>query len=63
MRLLLIEDDLALQQNLNEHLVTANYLVDLASDGETGLFQGQQYRYDPAIIDVGLPIIDGGGVF
>ena len=59
MRLLLIEDDLALQHNLNEHLISANYLVDLASDGETGLFQGQEYPYDAAIIDVGLPIIDG----
>lgn len=59
MRLLLIEDDLALQKNLNEHLVAANYLVDLASDGETGLFQGQEYPYDAAIIDVGLPVIDG----
>lgn len=59
MRLLLVEDDLALQHNLNEHLISANYLVDLASDGETGLFQGQEYPYDAAIIDVGLPIIDG----
>jgi two-component system response regulator PhoP len=59
MRLLLIEDDPALQKNLNEHLIAANYLVDLASDGETGLFQGQEYPYDAAIIDVGLPIIDG----
>ena len=59
MRLLLIEDDLALQQNLNKHLVDANYLVDLASDGETGLFQGQEYPYDAAIIDVGLPRLDG----
>ena len=59
MRLLLIEDDIALQKNLNEHLISANYLVDLASDGEMGLFQGQEYPYDAAIIDVGLPIIDG----
>jgi len=59
MRLLLIEDDLALQKNLNEHLIAANYSVDLASDGETGLFQGQEYPYDAAIVDVGLPIIDG----
>jgi two-component system response regulator PhoP len=59
MRLLLIEDDLDLQKNLNEHLVAANYLVDLVSDGETGLFQGKEYPYDAAIIDVGLPIIDG----
>jgi two-component system response regulator PhoP len=59
MRLLVIEDDIDLQHNINEHLVSANYLVDLASDGETGLFQGKEYPYDAAIIDVGLPIIDG----
>jgi two-component system response regulator PhoP len=59
MRLLFIEDDIALQKNLHNHLIAANYLVDLASDGETGLFQGQEYPYDAAIIDVGLPIIDG----
>ena len=59
MRLLLVEDDLALQQNIYDHLVAANYLVDVSNDGETGLFQGQEYPYDAAIIDVGLPIIDG----
>jgi len=59
MRLLLIEDDIALQQNLNKHLVAANYLVDVASDGETGLFQGLEHPYDAAVIDIGLPIIDG----
>jgi len=59
MRLLLIEDDIALQQNLNKHLLSANYLLDLANDGETGLFQGLEYPYDAAIIDVGLPKIDG----
>ena len=59
MRLLLLEDDIALQQNLNKHLTAANYLVDVASDGETGLFQGLEYPYDAAIIDIGLPIIDG----
>lgn len=59
MRILFIEDDIALQKNLNSHLITANYVVDLASDGETGLFQGQEYPYDAAIIDVGLPILDG----
>lgn len=59
MRLLLIEDDIALQQNLTKHLIAANYLVDAASDGETGLFQGLEYPYDAAVIDIGLPIIDG----
>lgn len=59
MRLLLVEDDLALQTNLNQHLLNNNYSVDLASDGEEGLFQGIETDYDAAIIDVGLPIIDG----
>jgi two-component system response regulator PhoP len=59
MRLLLVEDDLALQTNLNQHLVASNYSVDLASDGEEGLFQGSEIDYDAAIIDVGLPLIDG----
>jgi len=59
MRLLLIEDDLELQANLKAHLIAANYSVDVASDGEDGLFQGSEYPYDAAIIDVGLPIMDG----
>ncbi len=59
MRLLLVEDDLALQANLNEHLLSEKYCVDLASDGQEGLFQGSEIEYDAAIIDIGLPIIDG----
>lgn len=59
MRLLLVEDDLALQKNLYDHLTAASYAVDLSSDGEDGLFQGSETNYDAAIIDVGLPKIDG----
>ena len=46
MRLLLVEDDLALQSNLKQHLLAANYTVDTADDGEIGLFQGKEYNYD-----------------
>jgi len=59
MRLLLIEDDLQLQNNLKLHLELSSYSVDVASEGETGLYQGIEYPYDAAIIDIGLPIIDG----
>ncbi|MCK8047048.1 response regulator transcription factor [Shewanella sp. 1CM18E] len=59
MRLLLVEDDLELQANLKQHLIDANYTVDSADDGEIGLFQGREYNYDAAIIDVGLPKLDG----
>ena len=59
MRLLLVEDDISLQTNLKNCLVKANYSVDVASDGQDGLYQGEEYTYDAAIIDVGLPLIDG----
>lgn len=59
MRLLLVEDDLQLQHQIHQQLLNANYSVDLANNGETGLFQGGEHPYDGAIIDVGLPKIDG----
>jgi len=62
MRILLVEDDLGLQAELKRHLESEKYSVDVASDGEVGLFQGQEYPYDAAIIDLGLPKMDGGDV-
>ena len=59
MRVLLVEDDIDLQSNLKQHLIEFHYTVDVASDGEEGLFQGTEYNYDAAIIDVGLPKLDG----
>lgn len=62
MRILLIEDDENLQQHVRDHLITAKYSVDVANDGEAGLFQGQEFPYDAAIIDLGLPKLDGVSV-
>ncbi len=62
MRLLLVEDDQALQQELQQQLLLQNYSVDVASDGEVALFQGMEYDYDIAVIDLGLPKIDGSTV-
>jgi two-component system response regulator PhoP len=59
MRLLLVEDDPRLQANLKQHLTQANYSVDAADDGEIGLFYGCEHDYDAAVIDIGLPKIDG----
>lgn len=59
MRLLLVEDDPALRVNLQTQLITSGYSVDVACDGEEGLFKGREYPYDAAIIDVGLPKLDG----
>ncbi|MBA6417488.1 response regulator transcription factor [Colwellia sp. 6M3] len=62
MRILLIEDDENLQLHVKEHLISANYSVDVADDGQSGLFQGQEFPYDAAIIDLGLPKLDGVSV-
>ena len=62
MRILLIEDDANLQQHVKENLIKAKYSVDVANDGESGLFQGQEFPYDAAIIDLGLPKLDGVSV-
>ncbi len=59
MRLLVVEDDLALQCQLVEALSANGYAVDIASDGREALYLGQEQGYDAVILDVGLPLMDG----
>lgn len=59
MRLLIVEDELALQQQLADELRSRDYVVDVASDGQEGLYYAQEYPIDLAIIDLGLPKLDG----
>jgi len=59
MRILIIEDELSLQQQLADQLRAQDYVVDVASDGEEGLYFGMEYPIDLAIIDLGLPKLDG----
>jgi two-component system response regulator PhoP len=59
MRLLLVEDDQALNQNLQQQLQKQGFAVDSALDGEEGLYLGNEYSYDVAVIDLGLPKLDG----
>ena len=59
MRILIIEDEPQLLEQLNKSLTKQGYAVDSATDGEDGLFQGTEFPYDLAIIDLGLPKIDG----
>ena len=62
MRLLVIEDDPALQRTLAATLREESYAVDVASDGADGLFKAQQNTYDAILLDVMLPKLDGWGV-
>jgi len=59
MRLLLIEDDAALRVGLARRLEADGYRVDQAADGEDGLFQAREYPVDLAIVDLGLPKLNG----
>lgn len=59
MRLLLIEDEAALRLGLARQLEADGYRVDQAADGEDGLFQAREYPADLAIVDLGLPKLNG----
>ena len=59
MRVLLIEDDTRLADKLGKVLRDAGYAVDLSADGVDGLFLGEEYPIDLAIIDLGLPELPG----
>jgi two-component system response regulator PhoP len=58
-RLLVVEDEAALREQLRERLVAAGFNVDVAADGEEGLYQGREYPVDLAVIDLGLPKLPG----
>jgi len=59
MRVLVIEDELTLQQQIREHLEQNKYMVDTSSDGEDGLFNAMEFPIDVAIVDIGLPKLSG----
>lgn len=59
MRLLLIEDDQALRQGLKRQLEAEGYRVDEAGDGEEGLYLAREFPCDLAIVDLGLPKLNG----
>ncbi len=56
---LLVEDHQALAQTIADHLELANFTVDFAADGITGLHLAVTNQYDAVILDVMLPGIDG----
>lgn len=59
MRLLVVEDDRQLQEQLARGLTSNGFVVDVAGDGREGLYYATEYDYDLAIIDLGLPEIAG----
>lgn len=59
MKILVVEDEANLRQQLEAQLSDRGYSVDAAADGEEGLFYGLEYPLDLAVIDIGLPKLSG----
>jgi DNA-binding response OmpR family regulator len=59
MRALLIEDDPDVWPEVARALEEAGFIVDLAIDGEEAWYKGDVEDYDVAILDIGLPRLDG----
>lgn len=59
MRLLLVEDDPDVAADLEKALGEAGFVVDRAADGRSAWFQGDTEDYAAAVLDLGLPQLDG----
>ena len=59
MRILVVEDEAALRDQISAGLRDLGYAVDTADDGQEALFQGSEYPLDLAVVDLGLPRLSG----
>jgi two-component system copper resistance phosphate regulon response regulator CusR len=59
MRVLLVEDEPRAAEILAKGLRERAYAVDIASDGESAVYQLAITDYDAVILDVMLPVVDG----
>ena len=59
MHILIIEDEAKTAAYLHKGLTEQGFVVDLAYDGQNGLFMAQHGNYDLIILDIMLPKLDG----
>ena len=59
MRILLVEDDRRIRQDVEDALAAAGYVVEAVSDGEEAWFRGSTEDYAAVVLDLGLPGLDG----
>ncbi len=62
MRVLILEDDPELAEQIARMLRDENHAVDVIDDGEEGLAYGMENSYDAVILDPGLQTMDGFSV-
>jgi two-component system, OmpR family, response regulator MprA len=59
MRVLVVDDELAVRNSLSRALNLERYEVDLAQDGQEALDRVAAARYDAIVLDVSMPLLDG----
>jgi len=59
MKILIIEDEKKMAAILKQGLEEHAFVVDLAYDGEEGLYVAETYPYDAVLLDIMLPVMDG----
>jgi len=59
MRILIVEDDPALRLGIRRALQAEDWQVDAVDDGEAALTAVRLHKYDAAVLDLGLPRLDG----
>ena len=59
MKILLLEDDIALADIISEYLTDNGFEVDSVYDGDAALSTAYETKYDLYIFDVNVPAIKG----
>ena len=59
MRILIVEDEAAIRDQVAERLRSEGFAVDTAGDGREGMYIATEYPIDLAVVDLGLPEMDG----
>ena len=62
MKVLIVEDELRLAASLRKGLSAEGYLVELANDGDTGLWRASNEAFDAIVLDIMLPKRNGFSV-
>lgn len=59
MRILIVEDEQILSQQLQKFFLAKGFVVDVAHTGSDGIYLATEYPVDIAIVDIGLPDFSG----
>lgn len=59
MRILVVEDEVKLCEQIQQFFADKGFAVDVANTGRDGYYMGKEYPIDAAVVDIGLPDFSG----